>query len=130
MAVILVGVRLLLAAAVVCSLAGVWPVAVGAEGVQLRQDDINRWSGLLGMLIAGAAAPAAMGAIAPKWVLANPLALGFAAVPLVVLLLVQLSDFTGTAMQVWALIGALCTAVALVMLPAVGLLARRGANRA
>jgi hypothetical protein len=123
----LLSIRFLLAAAAICSVAAAWPVAFSADGLRLLEDDSNRWSGLLGMLVGGSAAVAATGALAPRWVLAHPAAVVFAAVPVVVLLLVRFSDFDSTAMRGWALMAALFAAIATLALPALAFLTR--ANR-
>jgi hypothetical protein len=95
----------------------------------LHADDINVWSGLLGMLIAGAAALAFLGAIMPTWVLANPAGPVFALVPLVVLILVRFSRFDSPLMLTMALIGALCAALATLCLPPAGMLLRMRERR-
>lgn len=118
-------IRLFLAAVVVCAVIAALAVALGDTAQQWQYDAMNRWSGLLGMLIAGSAAPAAMGAVAPSWVLGHPPALLFAGLPLVVLLLIQLSDLASATMHLWALIGAICAALAVLTLPAAGFLVRR-----
>lgn len=125
MGVIVAGVRLLFAAVVVCAIAAAVPVVFSESGGQWQLDAMNHWSGLLGMLIAGSAAPAALGAVSPPWVLGHPAAVMLAGLPLVVLLLIQLSELDSTAMHVWALIGAICAALAVLALPAAGFLVRR-----
>lgn len=130
MRIFMIVIRLLLFATALCSIAAAWPVGFSAAGTRLHADDINVWSGLLGMLIAGAAAIAFLGAIMPTWVLANPAGPVFALVPLVVLILVRFSRFDSPLMLTMALIGALCAALATLCLPPAGMLARRHERRA
>lgn len=120
----LVAIRALLAATVLCSVAAAWPVAFGPEGRELLELDSNRWSGLLGLLLGGSAAVAALGAIAPQWVLTHPAAVAFAALPFVSSLLVRFSDFDNTAMLSWALAATLFAGLAALALLATAFLAR------
>ncbi|MGJ9403695.1 hypothetical protein [Arthrobacter sp. KK5.5] len=120
----LMAIRMLLAATAFCSLAAAWPVAFGTDGLRLLEEDGNRWSGLLGLLVAGSAAIAGVGALAPRWVLAHPAAIVLAGIPLVSLLLVRFSVFDSTAMLAWALTGALFAGIATLALPALALLTR------
>lgn len=121
---VFMAIRVLLAVTVLCSIAAAWPVAFGATGAALLEEDRNQWSGLLGLLVAGAAAVAVVGTLAPRWVLGHPMAVVLAGLPLVSLLLVRFSEFDSPAMLAWALMGALSTGIAALALPGVALLTR------
>ncbi|HXD28243.1 MAG TPA: hypothetical protein VN621_05745 [Arthrobacter sp.] len=130
MTVVLSAVRLFFVVVVVCALVALGMVAFGSAGVQLHHDNLNRWSGLIGLLLVGSAAPAALGLVSPKWILGTPLALGLAVVPLVALVIVQWSDVMSRTAQVWALIGAVGALLAVLSLPAVGFGMRHQRRRA
>ncbi|MEU3330687.1 hypothetical protein ACF046_13260 [Glutamicibacter creatinolyticus] len=114
--------RVLLAVTALSSLIAAWPVAFGTKGVTLLKEDPNEWSGLLGLLVAGSAAIAAAGVLASRWVLAHPLGVAFAGIPLVALVLIRFSQFDSSMMLSWALVGALCALVAALMQPGLFLL--------
>lgn len=117
-------VRILLAATAVCSLIAAWPAAFGTMGNALMQEDPNEWSGLLGLLVAGSAAVASVGVLAPRSVLAHPFGVAFAGIPLIALVLIRFSQFDSSMMLSWALVGVLCALVAALVQPGLSLLTR------
>lgn len=118
MRILLIVVRLFLVATAVVSCVAAISVGATDAGARLLADDPNTWSGLLGMFVAGGAGISIVGAISPNWVLAHPAGAMFALVPLVALVLIEFySSFENALTLNLALLGALCSLVALLLQP-------------
>lgn len=130
MRIVLIVVRLFLLATAAVALVAAVSVVGSHAGRMLLSDEQNTWSGLLGLLVAGAAGMAAAGAVSPTWILAHPAGAMFALVPLVVLLLIRFySSFEYALTLNLALLGAVSALVALLLQPPAALAARKEAER-